>query len=99
MLNFQNMIFVSADVILLVSLSLSLLSGWSFLRLRVFVIPKAHSHKINLYSKRTRFAGVTTQKFSDIALNEIVGYKDQYWKQERELNPNRDRVHNILNNV
>lgn len=46
-----------------------------------------------------RPAGVGTAKFSDINMNNLVGYKDQYWKEEVMHNHDRKKVHNIVNNI
>ena len=46
-----------------------------------------------------RPAGVTTKTFSDVHMHAKVGYKDQWWKQEHELNPHRDKELNIVTNV
>mmetsp|Transcript_9450 Transcript_9450/g.23183 ORF Transcript_9450/g.23183 Transcript_9450/m.23183 type:complete len:142 (+) Transcript_9450:114-539(+) len=46
-----------------------------------------------------RPAGVTTQKFSDVNMADLVGYKDQYWKLELSENPQRVKKHDIVTNA
>ncbi|CAD7961490.1 unnamed protein product [Amoebophrya sp. A25] len=49
--------------------------------------------------KEQRPAGVTTAKFNDVNMANLVGYKDQYYKLEALENPTRAKKHNIVNNV